>query len=349
MLPITRKISAYNHYTGNQPKYILIHTTGTPKGTDTASANASYFCSGDRGASAHYFVDDNSIYQVVEDYNGAWHCGDGRGQYGITNLNSIGIEMCETDFDVTEKTIQNTIELVKHLQAKHGIPDANVQRHYDASRKTCPRPFSPDNWKRWYEFKARLTGTTVTPPASTPSTPNSFSVGNYQKDVVVTADVLNVRNGRGTNYTVIGSFSRGTKVNVWYIDRAGDGSLWGSCSCNGQTGYIHMGYVNPVGGSTPAPSPTPAPSTSNGGEVLQTSYPETGIARVIVSSLNVRNVHYATGNEPVATYSRGEEFNYDSVYITNKYVYCSYVSRSGVRRFVAVKDKSTGERFAECR
>lgn len=344
MLPITRKISAYNFYNGNSPKYITIHTTGTSKGTDTASANATYFGGGDRGASAHYFVDDNSIYQVVEDYNGSWAVGDGGGKYGITNKNSIAIEMCETNYDVTEKTIQNTLELVKHLQEKHGISNDNVVRHYDASRKTCPRPFSSNNWARWYEFKSRLTGTSVTPPASTPSTPGSFSVGTYQKDVVVTADALNVRSGRGTGHSVIGSFSRGTKVNVWYIDRAGDGSLWGSCSCNGKTGYIHMGYVSPAGGSSSSSS-----SSSHGGEVLQTSYAETGIARVQVSKLNVRNTHYASGNEPVASYSRGEEFNYDSVYITNKYVYCSYISRSGVRRFVAVKDKSTGERFAVCR
>lgn len=347
MLPITRKISAYNFYTGNKPKYILLHTTGAPRGTDTASANATYFGGGDRGASAHYFVDDNSIYQVVEDYNGSWHCGDGGGRYGITNLNSIAIEMCETNFDVTDKTVQNALDLVKHLQAKHGIPDSNVLRHYDASRKTCPRPFSANNWQRWKEFKARLSGTTVTPPAtSTPS--GDFKVGSYQKAVYVTAEALNARSGRGTNYSIVGTFSKGTKITIWYIGKASDGSLWGSCSCNGKTAFIHMGYVSVIAPSSS--SSTSAPSTpSNGGEYLQTSYPEKGIATVITSSLNIRNTHYVSGNTPVDTYSKGDVFNYDSVYITNKYVYCSYVSYSGVRRYVAVKDKSTGERFATCR
>ena len=41
------------------------------------------------------FVDDSNIIQTV-DYtkNYSWHCGDGEGKYGITNKNSIGIEIC---------------------------------------------------------------------------------------------------------------------------------------------------------------------------------------------------------------------------------------------------------------
>ena len=59
MLPIQRKISPYNHYDGNNIQYIVIHYTGN-KG-DTAKNNADYFYGGNRQASAHYFVDDNSI------------------------------------------------------------------------------------------------------------------------------------------------------------------------------------------------------------------------------------------------------------------------------------------------
>lgn len=83
-----------------------------------------------------------------------------------------------------------------------------------------------------------------------PKPPSSgYQVGTYQKDVIVnTGDGsnLNVRSGRGAEFPKIGSFADGTKVNVWYIDKASDGSLWGSCSCNGKTGYIHMGYTKPL-------------------------------------------------------------------------------------------------------
>lgn len=155
MLNIKRKISPYNHYEGNNPQYIVIHYTGNIG--DTAKNNANYFFGGNRNASAHYFVDDNEIYQVVEDYNGAWHCGDGNNRYGINNKNSIAIEMCGTDNGrISEKTVENTLELTKYLMKKYGIDKDHVVRHFDASRKNCPSAFSPNNWARWWNFKDRL-------------------------------------------------------------------------------------------------------------------------------------------------------------------------------------------------
>lgn len=155
MLNIKRKISPYNHYEGNNPNYIVIHYTGNIG--DTAKNNADYFFGGNRNASAHYFVDDNEIYQVVEDYNGAWHCGDGNNRYGINNKNSIAIEMCGTDNGrISEKTVENTLELTKQLMKKYGVDKDHVVRHYDASRKNCPSAFSSNNWARWWNFKDRL-------------------------------------------------------------------------------------------------------------------------------------------------------------------------------------------------
>ena len=155
MLNIKRKISQYNHYEGNNPKYIVIHYTGNEN--DTAKNNADYFGGGNRNASAHYFVDDNEVYQVVEEFNGAWHIGDGNNRYGINNKNSIGIEMCGTDNgNISEKTVENTLELTKELMKKHGIDSDHVVRHYDASRKNCPSAFSSNSWSRWWNFKERL-------------------------------------------------------------------------------------------------------------------------------------------------------------------------------------------------
>lgn len=156
MPEIVRKISAYNHSAGNNIKYIVIHDTGNK--TDSDEGNAKYFSVDGRGASAHYFVDEDSITQVVEDNEGAWHCGDGGGKYGITNHNSIGIEMCRVNNTVGENTIAKTIELVKYLQAKYNVPSCNVVRHYDASRKNCPSSFSANGWAKWQEFKVRLAG-----------------------------------------------------------------------------------------------------------------------------------------------------------------------------------------------
>jgi N-acetylmuramoyl-L-alanine amidase CwlA len=159
MLPITRQISKFNHSAPNDIKYIVIHDTGNA--TDSAQGNANYFCSGDKQSSAHLFVDDNSIYQVVEFTDGSWHCGDGQGKYGITNHNSIGIEMCRVNNTVTAITEANTIELVKSLMTQFNIPLDRVVRHYDASRKNCPSSFSANNWERWTSFKNKLVNAPV--------------------------------------------------------------------------------------------------------------------------------------------------------------------------------------------
>ena len=77
MLPITKKITNFNHRkddTTNDIEYIVIHDTGNQNDSDEGNAN--YFSADGRNASAHYFVDDNSITQVVEDKDIAWHVGD---------------------------------------------------------------------------------------------------------------------------------------------------------------------------------------------------------------------------------------------------------------------------------
>jgi N-acetylmuramoyl-L-alanine amidase len=155
MLPIKRQLDPDDHYDGgNTHEYIVIHDTGNA--TDSDEGNANFFCTGSRGASAHYFVDNDSITQVVDDNDCSWHCGDGHGAYGITNTNSIGIEMCRVNYKVTSITEDNTIELVKFLMAKYNVPIEKVVRHYDASRKNCPSSLSADNWARWWAFKEKL-------------------------------------------------------------------------------------------------------------------------------------------------------------------------------------------------
>ena len=54
-------------------QYIVIHYTSN-KG-DTAKNNADYFAREVTKTSAHYFVDENSVWQSVLDTDTAWHCG----------------------------------------------------------------------------------------------------------------------------------------------------------------------------------------------------------------------------------------------------------------------------------
>ena len=158
MPAITKKLIRYNFSSRDleQIKYIVIHDTGnTGPGAD-ADAHFRFFNGGDRGASAHYFVDDHSIIQTVEDYKASWHCGDGQGLYGITNRNSIGVEICINEDGDYEKSVSHTRDLTMNLMQRHLIPPSRVVRHYDASKKICPGTMSADNWARWHAFKANL-------------------------------------------------------------------------------------------------------------------------------------------------------------------------------------------------
>jgi N-acetylmuramoyl-L-alanine amidase len=160
MVSITKRLIKYNYSLGNDIRYIVIHDTGNKRKGANAYAHYRYFNSGNRRASAHYFVDDKGVFQLVEDYNASWHCGDGKGKYGITNHNSIGVEICINEDGDYEKAVDNTIDLVKCLMKKYDIPLDRVVRHYDASRKICPRSMSEDNWEKWWKFKERLSKNT---------------------------------------------------------------------------------------------------------------------------------------------------------------------------------------------
>ena len=158
MLKIEKKQIEYNKKVRtSEIKYIVIHDTqNKSKGAD-ADAHFKYFNGGNRNSSADFFVDDKKILQV-NDYTKyyTWQVGDGKGKYGITNQNSIGIEICVNADGDYGKAFKNAIELTKYLMKELDIPAERVVRHYDASRKNCPASMSENEWAKWYEFKSAL-------------------------------------------------------------------------------------------------------------------------------------------------------------------------------------------------
>ena len=149
---------AYNKTKRSQkPKYIVVHDTGNSGKGANAKAHFNYFNGGDRGASADFFVDDKEALQV-NDYNTyyTWHCGDGKGKNGITNSNSVGIEICINSDGDYNKAVMRARALVAKLMKELNIPLSNVVRHYDASGKICPLTMSKNNWQAWNTFKAGL-------------------------------------------------------------------------------------------------------------------------------------------------------------------------------------------------
>lgn len=142
-------------------QYLVIHYTANDG--DTAKNNADYFARENISTSAHYFVDENEVWQSVRDQDIAWHCGT-RGTYYhpyCRNANSIGIELCSRvqngKYFFQPGTIRNAQELARMLMDRYGIAADHVVRHYDVTHKTCPAPYV-ESAAAWSEFKAGLAG-----------------------------------------------------------------------------------------------------------------------------------------------------------------------------------------------
>ena len=175
---INTKLTTRNFSSGHRPwKYIAMHYTAN--NGDTALANCNYFYTVYREASAHFFIDENSIWQCVSLDNTAWHVGANKYNHPYArNSNTIGIEMCSRKdangkYYIKDAVVENAKKLVKWLMQEYNIPVSNVIRHYDVMGKVCPEPWvrnpelfenfktsltTPDHWARVYADKAFAKG-----------------------------------------------------------------------------------------------------------------------------------------------------------------------------------------------
>lgn len=162
----------YGQARSKDPQWIVIHYTGNDGDHD--ESNARYF-QGIRNASAHRFVDDDSITISVPDHMVAWSVGGdkypscpqtGGGKYHgrCTNVNSLSLELCDTVrngvYDFTPATLENAALQVVEWMKRYKIDLDHVIRHFDVVGKTCPAPFvnNPTKWKLFKELVAMKLG-----------------------------------------------------------------------------------------------------------------------------------------------------------------------------------------------
>lgn len=152
-------------------KYAVAHYTGNDGDTDEANAN--YFANNNVGASAHYFIDDDSVTQSVPDNYVAWAVGStglldqgspyrkkGAKFWGkCTNTNSLSFELCDTIDNgkrmVSKKTRANGAAFIAKKMHQYDIPIGNLIRHFDVNGKLCPIYWVTDE-DDWKKFKAEV-------------------------------------------------------------------------------------------------------------------------------------------------------------------------------------------------
>ncbi|HFD2043912.1 TPA: N-acetylmuramoyl-L-alanine amidase [Clostridium perfringens] len=176
-MKINKRLSTTNvTLNANNPKYIIIHETdNTSKGAG-AETHCKAQANGNIGkASVHYYVDDTGVYQAVEHKHATWNCGDGNNRYGINNKNTISIEICVNSDSDYNKAVDNTVDLVRYL--KNGYySNCQIVRHYDASRKNCPRRILANGY--WNTFLERVNSKNTSNQTQTPA--NTSYKGFYE-------------------------------------------------------------------------------------------------------------------------------------------------------------------------
>lgn len=233
MVTINKYFGWYNISTRyGAPQYIVVHYTGAGSSSPgNALANCKYFAACNRNASADFFIDDSGIWQYNPDISRyyTWAVGDGYGKYGITNANSIEIEVCQgayADYPFTSNQISYLTQLVSHLMKQYGISKDHVVRHYDASRKLCPYYYAK-NSNAWLDLRRKITGggdvgiIQCQPNMSDSQLWMLVKDGDYVKVLCKNGKVLDVKNGSGEpmkNGRVVQAYGdNGTDAQRWKV------------------------------------------------------------------------------------------------------------------------------------
>lgn len=228
---IKKMISKKNCYIGqNKPAYVVIHETDNWSKGANARAHALAMKNGNLAGTVHYYVDSSDIYQTLEHSDGAWAVGDGKGKYGITNRNSINIEICvnpETDY---YKAVDKAEQLAAYLLKQYGWDTSHLKRHYDASRKHCPRRILDEGlWPGFVKKTAVYMGSASTNTSSNTATntstttkgdrymfePKLVKLGSTGTSVLLLQEILIARGFKGKNGKTL-TLSRKADENTIY-------------------------------------------------------------------------------------------------------------------------------------
>lgn len=220
----------------NAVKGIVLHWTANENAGADDVAHQRYFngnaIAAHSYASAHYFVDQDSILQIIPDNEMAYHCG--ARVYQTHKLGSypngctIGIETCVNVKGAGfKKALDQSAQLAASLLKKHKLTVNDMYRHFDVTGKDCPRYFVSnttakeyglgDNaYKAWEEFK-KLVASYLVPvkkPAPAPSKAPVKATKKKQYVEVIFSQPIAVRASADFDKPAISSAKKGSVFTV---------------------------------------------------------------------------------------------------------------------------------------
>lgn len=147
----------------NTPMFLAVHWTANEgKGAD-ADNNARYFQNTDRGASAHYIIDDNKVVRCVPENEVAYSVGANKyTEWEKKNIGSypnnkvISVEMCVNSDGKFWSMYSITARFCAAILNRQGWGIDKLIRHYDVTGKNCPAFFVDNKYAQKYFKKDAL-------------------------------------------------------------------------------------------------------------------------------------------------------------------------------------------------
>lgn len=189
-----------------KPEGITIHNTANDA---SAKNEVSYMISNNNQVSYHYAVDDVRAVQGIPLDRNAWHAGDGR---GFGNMSTIGIEICysKSGGDRFLAAERNAAELTARIMLQYGwgvdkIGTKVINTHQSRSGKYCPHRTLDLGINRFYDMiREKYYELSGQKPEVTPTPAPAPAVSGDDYLVKVTTPALNIREGAGTQFDIVG-------------------------------------------------------------------------------------------------------------------------------------------------
>ena len=164
LVPAGTGIRCKKSYPRLIPEGMCWHWTANLKATANAINHFKLWHRVDTGA--QYVVDDKNILQCALDTEVVWHAGPGssytpeiKKKYPRgPNVSLLGVELCVNSDGNWDETYKRAVYLGAYKCLQYGwSPYNDFVRHYDCTKKDCPRMMSPyvtggdATWKRFLD------------------------------------------------------------------------------------------------------------------------------------------------------------------------------------------------------
>lgn len=252
--------ASINNYTQGRRGYkICKFTPHHMAGKLTGAQCARIFQNGGRGASSNYCIGyDGEIVCSVEEENRAWTSSS-----SWNDCQAITVEVANStgapEWKISEAAWNSLIKLAVDVCRRYnfrldytGDRNGSLTRHNMYANTNCPGPY----------LQARLPELAKIVNSILDGNSSDNNNNNNQEQpvepsqgylVTITADVLNVRKGPGTNYGIATTVRKGQVYTI--VATQGN---WGKLKSG--AGWIHLGYTKSGTNTTQPVKPTPAPS-----------------------------------------------------------------------------------------